>query len=63
MYRFSFSKVSGFITWRSVEMLKKPGEPALSSGFVGTSVTGRVVRIEEGTSSLGARLKYVAFNL
>lgn len=45
-------------------MEKKPGEPALSSGFEGrgaSSSFGRVVRIEEGTSSLGERLKYVSF--
>ncbi len=39
-------------------MLKKPGDPALSSGFCGVSPRGSVVRIEEGTSSLGPRLKY-----
>jgi len=41
-------------------MLKKPGEPTLSSGFDGGVASfGRVVNIVEGTSSVGERLKYV----
>jgi len=43
-------------------MLKNPGAPTLSSGFSGSGISfGRVVRIDEGTSSLGLRLKYVPF--
>ena len=43
-------------------MLKKPGEPTLSSGFSGNGASfGRVVKIAEGTSSFGDRLKNVWF--
>ena len=51
------------MTRRRVEMLKKPGGPTLSSGFVGSGASfGRVVSMDVGTWEVGGRLKYVSFS-